>query len=222
MIQAVSGTTPYRPLQPQRIVANAAVITLHLAAFGVLLAPLSSNNTPAVRSERTTVQLLPQTLPEPPPPPPLLATPVPPRQLPGTAHSIPVPQTIPVVVDTVDAAAVSALADQLQHMTAPAAGDVPALAGPAIQQGLQVRHGPAPAYPLQAIRQHLQGEVLLRVQIDASGAVTEASIERSSGHRELDQAARRQVLRHWHFEPSITDGVPTPAIGLVPIHFRLD
>ncbi|PSD11028.1 energy transducer TonB, partial [Stenotrophomonas maltophilia] len=47
------------------------------------------------------------------------------------------------------------------------------------------------------------------------------SIERSSGSRSLDQAARQQVLRHWRFEPAQRDGVAVPAIGMVPVQFSL-
>jgi len=63
--------------------------------------------------------------------------------------------------------------------------------------------------------------VLLRVEVDSGGQPVAVSIERSSGSRHLDQAARQQVLKRWRFEPAQRDGVAVPAIGLVPVQFSL-
>ena len=46
-------------------------------------------------------------------------------------------------------------------------------------------------------------------------------VVRSSGHRELDEAARAQVLKRWSFRPATRDGLAIQAIGLVPIQFSL-
>jgi len=72
-----------------------------------------------------------------------------------------------------------------------------------------------------ALRNPQQGTVLLRVEVDSSGQPVAVSIERSSGSRSLDQAARQQVLKRWRFEPAQRDGVAVPAIGLVPVQFSL-
>lgn len=53
------------------------------------------------------------------------------------------------------------------------------------------------------------------------GRPLRADIERSSGHRALDAAARRQVLAKWRFKPAMQDGHAIQAIGLVPIDFTL-
>jgi protein TonB len=50
----------------------------------------------------------------------------------------------------------------------------------------------------------------------------QVDVNRSSGDRRLDLAARDQVLRHWRFRPAIRDGRAVRAIGLVPIDFSLD
>ena len=86
---------------------------------------------------------------------------------------------------------------------------------------LQYRSAPPPAYPIQSLRNHEQGTVLLRVEVDSHGQPVAVSVERSSGSRNLDQAARQQVLRHWRFEPAQRDGMAVPAIGLVPVQFSL-
>jgi protein TonB len=37
----------------------------------------------------------------------------------------------------------------------------------------------------------------------------------------LDDAARRQVLDEWRFQPAMRDGVAVEAVGRVPIDFRM-
>jgi protein TonB len=86
---------------------------------------------------------------------------------------------------------------------------------------LQYRSAPPPSYPIAAIRAGEQGTVVLRVQVDADGRPASVAIERSSGSRVLDNAARQQVLRHWRFVPAQVDGQAVPATGLVPVSFSL-
>ena len=63
--------------------------------------------------------------------------------------------------------------------------------------------------------------MLLRVLVDAFGRPVEVTVERSSGHRDLDRAARDKVLADWRFDPAQRDGVAVPAYALVPIDFTL-
>jgi protein TonB len=86
---------------------------------------------------------------------------------------------------------------------------------------LEYARTPAPAYPPDAARRGLEGVVMLQVLVDVDGRPLEVHIHRSSGHRILDQAAARHVLRHWTFRPAVKDGVPVQAIGIVPIEFTL-
>jgi len=76
-------------------------------------------------------------------------------------------------------------------------------------------------YPATALRSRQQGEVLLNVLVDASGNVQRIEIARSSGHTDLDTAAREAVQRA-HFKPVLRDGQAIAAWGVVPIEFRLD
>ena len=63
--------------------------------------------------------------------------------------------------------------------------------------------------------------MLLRVLVGTDGYPLEVTVARSSGHRELDDAARVQVLKRWSFRPASGNGQPVQAIGLVPIEFAL-
>lgn len=78
-----------------------------------------------------------------------------------------------------------------------------------------------PAYPIQALRAGVQGTVLLKVLVDASGKPVQVAIKRSSGSRTLDDAARQHVLAAWRFHPAIREGHAIEAWALVPVQFNL-
>jgi protein TonB len=80
---------------------------------------------------------------------------------------------------------------------------------------------PAPRYPRQAARAGLEGTVTLRILVDEQGWPRSIEVERSSGHRELDRAAREHVLATWRFHPAQREGRAISAYALVPINFRL-
>jgi len=70
------------------------------------------------------------------------------------------------------------------------------------------------------MRRDWQGDVLLRVRVLPNGRVEAVSIERSSGHDVLDEAAVSAV-RDWSFVPSRQGGVAIAGWVSVPIVFRL-
>ncbi|GHA75638.1 energy transducer TonB [Cognatilysobacter bugurensis] len=86
---------------------------------------------------------------------------------------------------------------------------------------LQALAAPPPPYPREAIRDRLEGTVVLDVHVDAHGRPTNVEVFSSSGHRALDRAAERQVLRAWRFRPAMQDGRAVPALGRVPVSFVL-
>ena len=85
---------------------------------------------------------------------------------------------------------------------------------------LAYRAAPPPAYPRNAMRMGLGGTVLLRVLVDTDGHPLQVTIERSSGRRDLDDAAREQVLARWQFQPALRNGLAIQAFGLVPVTFE--
>ena len=78
-----------------------------------------------------------------------------------------------------------------------------------------------PAYPIEALRAGVQGTVLLKVLVDTSGKPVQVAIERSSGSRTLDDAARQHVLAAWRFHAAMRDGRAIQAWALVPVKFNL-
>jgi len=159
--------------------------------------------------------------PEPTPPVPVAIKPDVPTLV--QPRTVPKPQVAPLPPPTAsadDALAVAPLpASEPQAPVLAPSVPGPAAGGAGAQ--LQYRSAPPPAYPIAALRTHEQGTVLLRVRVEADGRASSVVIERSSGSRALDNAARHQVLRQWRFVPAMVDGQQVPADGLVPVSFSL-
>lgn len=98
---------------------------------------------------------------------------------------------------------------------APAAVEPPPLTQP------RYRRNPPPAYPREARRNHQEGTVRLAISVNARGDVDQVEVIESSGTPALDAAAREAVLR-WKFEPGRRGDTPIACRVTVPVHFRLD
>jgi len=220
MIRALPYDSGFHP-DVARILAIAAAIAVHVLAFLLLLLPLATPrlsinaaDPPAPRTWWVRV--------EPPvvPPPPQLAAVAPerptPRTPPPAALSRPVQQP---VAPTADAGTLPA---EPAIDTAPVSHDIaPIGAAPALGVELEYRRATPPPYPRTALTARAEGTVLLRIWVDTDGQPLDVTIERGSGHRDLDETARRHVLRHWRFKPAMRNGTAVQAYGLVPIDFRL-
>ena len=77
-----------------------------------------------------------------------------------------------------------------------------------------------PKYPPAALRAGITGQVILVVDVDAQGNVTNVSVEKSSRNRDLDRAAI-DAARRWRFNPEVRDGVPVAGRVRVPVDFVL-
>jgi TonB family protein len=80
---------------------------------------------------------------------------------------------------------------------------------------------PKPTYPVQALRAHEQGTVLVLAQVNVDGQVTDARVVGRSGSTTLDRAAPNEV-RQWKFEPALHNGRPVVASIEVPVNYRLN
>ena len=77
-----------------------------------------------------------------------------------------------------------------------------------------------PTYPREALRARQEGTVLLSVDVDAAGNVSDVGFARRSGTRELDRAAA-DAVRKWKFRPAMADGKAVASTVQVPIDFKL-
>lgn len=80
--------------------------------------------------------------------------------------------------------------------------------------------GSRPSYPEEAVRNGLQGRVILEITIDQSGGVTDARIVKSSRHRILDDEAMK-FAKTAQFEAATLGGNPVVSTVLFPISFSL-
>jgi periplasmic protein TonB len=78
-----------------------------------------------------------------------------------------------------------------------------------------------PSYPREALRQGIEGRVLLRLRISISGQVDEAGIASSSGSTHLDDAALAAVLQ-WKFDPARRAGEAVAFEVIVPVRFSIN
>ncbi|QSX80028.1 energy transducer TonB [Lysobacter solisilvae] len=205
-------------LDVARIAAESGAIAVHVAALLLLLAPMAAPPAPAADEETTIYESI--KVPPPPPPPPPETVPV---ERPAQRVTTPVTQPIAVPPPPVEFTDVTPIDPPPAQVVA----DVTPVRSTTISEPLTGAHleyeiAPPPRYPGDAARAGAEGTVVLRVLVGIDGKPLEVSIERSSGNRSLDQAARRQVLSKWRFRAAMQDGRAVQAIGLVPVDFTLN
>ncbi|MGZ8184461.1 MAG: energy transducer TonB [Methylobacter sp.] len=80
---------------------------------------------------------------------------------------------------------------------------------------------PKPKYPGIATSRGWEGTVQLMVKVSAEGDSEEVTVQRSSGHDVLDEAAVEAVER-WKFIPAKRGDTPVSSSVIVPINFILN
>jgi protein TonB len=78
-----------------------------------------------------------------------------------------------------------------------------------------------PSYPALSRRLGETGKVVVRVELAENGQVSTASVDTSSGHARLDQAALNAV-KTWRCTPALRDGRAVRAVALQPFNFTLE
>lgn len=222
MVPQHAHARPSRPHpDPVRIAGISGTLLLNVVALCLLLVPVSRPELLALPDVRNMEFRWIEAPQDPPEPPPIVEI-VPEQTPPSQSHTAAPPQIAAPVIEPV-------IVDQgilpTEPVTVPATTETATMApasGPVSGMRLAYASAPAPRYPREAIVDGLQGAVLLEVLVDVDGSPLEVRIHRSSGHRILDDSARRHVLRNWRFQPAIREGQPVQAIGLVPIDFNLD
>lgn len=228
------------PLAPIRLLPRApgvlaTVLLAHAAVLGLLLTqtrapqPVALPTPLFVRLIEPAVTppapiVAPPPLPQAPPPPPRPLTPVRPPVLTATP---PVPQPVAPSAPAPRPPEPAAEAPRADAAPAPAAAPVVETARPVPPPSLvQPRFNadyldnPKPPYPSISRRMGEEGEVRLRVRVDAAGNAQQVEVEHSSGYPRLDAAAQETVKR-WRFVPARQGDQPVAAWVIVPIQFTL-
>lgn len=213
---------PDRQLDPSRIIGTAGAIAVNAVLLMLLLVPMSApqfSERPDVIVPDLTWRVRPKPIVPPPtvvereirketkPNPTIVPKPVvetPPRPVvdPIESDSVYVPETPP----------------QPEIFARNEIGRGEVLTGVT----LQVVNNPPPTYPGEAVRNQLTGTVMLEILVGIDGKPIEVTVVKSSGHRVLDQAARRVVMSRWTFQPAMEGGQTVQARGRVPIEFTLE
>jgi protein TonB len=210
------ATHPRQPMSPLRIAGFSGALALHAAAFLVMVLPqslpLAAVEAPAPIEVRWVVAERPA--------PPVPVPPVPPPPVRPATPRDTVPDVVPVVI--ADSAWQEPVAAP-EPVRDPIGETVPD-PGPTLATAAALAYAdvPPPPYPAAARKKNWQGEVLLRVRVDESGRPVAVEIEKSSGHRVLDRAARDHVLKRWRFQPALVAGRPVAAWARVPLNFRIE
>jgi periplasmic protein TonB len=196
----------FSPLLPRRVGAGLFVGMLHALVLLALStwAPATPQrlDTPPLQVELIAVDKPEREMWE--PPRPVMASlnvsvvqpdiPLPPPDAPTTAITLPEPQPAPPVTGPTFA--------------------------PKVISDVAYLQPPAPRYPVESRRSREHGLVIVRVLVDEEGRAREVQVHQSSGHPRLDRAACQAVERA-RFKPYVEEGVPRPAIAMVPIEFGL-
>ncbi len=158
--------------------------------------------------------------------PPKPAKPQPPPPPPSQAQVQPKPKPVAPVNPASARPAQKPAVTQTE--SAPNTGTAQVTQTAAAQQPLIVwehhprfRTPPRPAvYPPRAIELGQQGEALVRVRLEPSGAAAEILLWRGTGHAMLDNAALAAV-RGWQFLPAMREGRAVAAWVEIPVRFHL-
>jgi TonB family protein len=81
---------------------------------------------------------------------------------------------------------------------------------------LQMTHAPVPMYPVELLRQGIEGTVLVKLKVGQNGLPGQVRIERSSGYPAFDEEALK-VAKLARFE--LPQGATKPVWALVPYRF---
>ncbi|OWW20830.1 hypothetical protein AYR66_16490 [Noviherbaspirillum denitrificans] len=172
------------------------------------------------------VELVKPKEPEPPKPPEKQPEPPkaqklpPPKSLPRVVPQ-PQPQAAPAPVPKVEAAAPNSAPAVTLPPAPPVQAQEPQETVTQASAYAAYLHNPPPPYPAQAQRLGLEGKVVLKVRVLASGKAASVELQTSSGRKMLDEAALAAV-QGWTFAPARRGQTPIDGWATVPVEFKLE
>ena len=189
----------------------AFVIVFHIFIVYALISGLARNVVEIIKAPLET-KIIEEV--KPPPPPDLPPPPPPPKMTAPPPPFVPPPEISvqqPVQTNTITAVSREAPLNPVMppiQAPAPAAAPVAAPTGPSrVAAVVDSSACTKPEYPPKALRNEEVGVVTLQFLIGVDGRVVESKVDKSSGYRELDTAARN-ALSLCKFKPGTVDGKP--------------
>jgi protein TonB len=214
-----------RQRNPSRhIVGISIVVLIHVLVIWAMVTGLARQAIQVIKKPITaTIIEEVKPPPPPPPPPPKKIVEQPKIEVPVQPYVPPPDVPPPVVQQAPTITAVQAEPPKQEYVIAPppppvvVAPPAPApVAKPAVRRGIVRIAGDDPTYPRDAIRAGVsKGRVLVRLQIDEKGNVTDVNIVSADPPRVFDRAVRN-ALSDWKFQ---AEG--EKYVGEVEINFTL-
>jgi len=234
------GLTGVDPaVQGRRAVTLPVSIVLHTAAaLALIVVPLlTSDAIPEPQSGVRAFLVEPMSVPPPPPPPaarPAVAPRVPPKPQPQEQAFV-APVEVPTEItpeqaldlggddtgspDGVDGGVpggvVGGIVGGLPE--APPPPVAPLRVGGVIREPRRVSAVP-PVYPDLAVKARMQGTVVVEATINERGRVVTVNLVQGAP---LLTDAALEAVKKWVYTPTLVNGIPTPVIMTVTVHFRL-
>ncbi|HWR96021.1 MAG TPA: TonB family protein [Arenimonas sp.] len=206
-------------LNVSRIAAISTAVSVHIAAFLFLMAPIALPD--RLLQPETVTQVV---LHDPPKPKPIVLPPKPLAPKPLETRQMPAPQTLVPhedrPADTVEATTQDALAGDL-YVPIGQVGPGDAIrmdAGGDVDASTRARF--PIDYPVAALRAGLTGTVVVLARYDVDGTVMETRVHQTSRSPQLDRAALLGV-RKWKITPGKINGQALGGEALVEVVFNL-
>ena len=231
------NASTYLQSPPQRkLMGWAWVVGLHALLFGALQAGLDRTvvqNMPTVvqalllEDRRPEVRSEPRPEPAKPVSPPLLKPETPPIKTPPQSPAPTVVEPAVVAQANANAIAVASPPPAPANTSAPASPAATAVAAPKpaaparTTANVNMAQCEKPEYPSASRRMEEEGTVALRFLVGVDGKIVQSEIEKSSGYKRLDEAARTGLSK-CQFKPATVDGKPEQAWTTIRYVWRLD
>lgn len=202
-----------------RIMISVLIAAIVTTALLFLMSMFIKDDQVKPETQPESVDLSDMTIPEDKPEPPK-KRPEPPK-LPVIEQT---PSTTGQVIETsqveVDAESFSSLTPQVEPLTGVDIG---------VERLAEVQDASAmpmyrtqPNYPVKAQIEGVEGWVLLKYDVDASGTLSNISVMDSQPRKIFDREAMR-ALKKWKFKPALSNGQPVASRGqTVKIEFNMD
>jgi protein TonB len=207
----------------KHVIGLTAVVVLHGLLFWAINSGLARKFVKVIKGPVEAV-LLEETKPDIPPPPP---PPPPPKNLPPPPPSYVPPVDIQVATPP-PVNAIAAVSNTPQPVAPPSPLPVqmtapPAPPAPSVQTAAVISASSCekPEYPSASKRLEEEGTVQLKFLVGADGKVIVSAVEKSSGFRRLDEAARAGLSK-CQFKPATVDGKPQQSWASMKYTWRLE
>lgn len=142
-----------------------------------------------------------------------------PEPLPAAAGSSDMPDARPLPVDEQPQLVETAPPPPPTAAPAPAPDAAPVATAAGDRPQPIADQSPPPSYPPAALRNGVEGSVVVRVDVDATGVPFNVTIVQRSGSRDLDRAAT-DAVRRWRFLPAQNNGQAVVGSIEVPFDFK--